>query len=258
MKDLNKNELPVYDVKYTQNKAFEKISEKSNNYIFKCFESAIQFVKNKKVIGIINCPVAKETLFKKKYQGVTEFLSKKIKTSNKEVMLIYNKNLSVSPLTTHISLNQVSKKINKLTIIKKVKTIDKFYKRIFKIKPKIAILGLNPHNFSSSKKNEEKNVIIPAINIIKKSKIKVVGPISVDTSFISYKKNKFDVIIGMYHDQVLTPFKALFKFDAINITLGLPFIRTSPDHGTAVNLIGKKKSNPKSLIESIKFFNNIK
>ena len=89
-------------------------------------------------------------------------------------------------------------------------------------------------------------------------KIKVKGPVSADSSFMISQKNKFDVIIGMYHDQVLTPFKALFNFDAINVTLGLPYIRTSPDHGVAENIIGKRIANPRSLIESIKFFNYIK
>ena len=86
----------------------------------------------------------------------------------------------------------------------------------------------------------------------------MVGPISPDTSFMLYKKYKFDVIFGMYHDQVLTPFKSLFKYDAINITLGLPYIRISPDHGVAEDIVGKKIANPRSLIESIKFFNYIK
>ena len=84
------------------------------------------------------------------------------------------------------------------------------------------------------------------------------GPVAPDSSFMLFKKNKFDVIIGMYHDQVLTPFKALFNFNAINVTLGLPYIRTSPDHGTAENIVGKRIANSRSLIESIKFFNYIK
>ena len=83
------------------------------------------------------------------------------------------------------------------------------------------------------------------------------GPVSPDTSFMIFKEKKFDVLIGMYHDQVLTPFKALFKFNAINITLGLSFLRTSPDHGVAKNIVSKKKANSESLIESIKFFNHI-
>ena len=173
-------------------------------------------------------------------------------------MLIYNKSLSVSPITTHIPLSQVNKKISQYNIIKKVKIINNFYKKIFNKKPNFAILGLNPHNFSSSTKSEEKIIITKAIKRLTKMNIKVSGPIAPDSSFMISKKYKFDVIIGMYHDQVLTPFKALYKYDAINITLGLPYIRVSPDHGVAENIVGKKVANPKSLIESIKLFNYLK
>ena len=258
IKDLSGNELPVYNVKYKQKKPFQKISSKSNKYIFKSFDIATKLIKNKKIIGFINCPISKEFLFKNKYQGVTEFLSKKAGVENNEVMLIFNKKLSVSPLTTHIPLHQVCKKINKLKIIKKVKIINNFYKKIFNKNPNIAVLGLNPHNFSPAKKSEEKEIIFPAIKAIKKSRIKVIGPLSPDTSFMLFKRYKLDVILGMYHDQVLTPFKTLFEYNAINITLGLPYIRISPDHGVAENIIGKNIASPKSLIESIKFFNNIK
>ena len=257
-KDLHGSEIPVYDVDYKQEKPFQKISIKSNKYIFKCFNVAINFINNKKIIGFVNCPVSKESLFKNKYQGITEFLSKKAKVSGDEVMLIYNKKLSVSPLTTHIPLSQVSKKISKLKIIKKVKIINNFYKKIFNKKPNFAILGLNPHNFSSAKRSEEKEIIFPAVKAIKKLRIKAIGPISPDTGFTILKQYKIDVIFGMYHDQVLSTFKTLFKCDAINITLGLPYFRLSPDHGIAENIIGKNIANPKSLIESIKFFNCIK
>ena len=172
-------------------------------------------------------------------------------------MLIYNKKLSVSPITTHIPLKQVSSKIKKSKIIKKVKVINTFYKKIFNKKPNFAILGLNPHNFSQSEKSEEKKIIYQAIKNLTKFKIKVSGPVPADSSFVIFKKYKFDVIIGMYHDQVLTPFKALFNYNAINITLGLPYIRISPDHGVAENITGKKIASPRSLIESIKFFNYI-
>ena len=256
--DLNVDELPVYDVEYIQKKPFQKISSKSNNYIFECFNIAIELIKNKKILGFVNCPVSKEFLFRNKYQGITEFLSRKAGTEGSEVMLIYNKKLSVSPLTTHIPLRQVSYKINKSNIVKKVKIINDFYKKIFNINPNIAVLGLNPHNFSETKKFEEKEIISPAIKTIKKAGIKIMGPIPPDTSFMLIKQYKLDVILGMYHDQVLAPFKALFEYDAINVTLGLPYIRTSPDHGIAKNIIGKKVANPKSLIESIKFFNHIK
>ena len=112
-------------------------------------------------------------------------------------MLIYNKKLSVSPLTTHIPLHQVCKKINKLRIIKKIKIINNFYKKIFNKNPNIAILGLNPHNFSQAKKSEEKEIIVPAIKTIKKSRIKVIGPIPSDTGFMLFKRYKLDVILGI-------------------------------------------------------------
>ncbi len=258
IRDLNEVELPVYDIDYTQKKPFEKISSKSNKYIFKCFEVALKFVKDKKILGFINCPISKEYLFKNKHQGVTEFLSKKLNKKNNEVMLIYNKKLSVSPITTHIPLNQVSKKINQYKIVEKVKIIDNFYKKFLNKKPNFAILGLNPHNFSISKKSEEKKIINKAIKSLVKLKINAKGPVAPDSSFVIFKKYKFDVIIGMYHDQVLSPFKALYNFFAINITLGLPYIRISPDHGIAEDILGKKIANPNSLIESIKFFNYIK
>ena len=259
IRDLNEIELPVYDIDYTQKKPFEKISSKSNKYIFECFEVALKFVKDKKILGFINCPISKEYLFKNKYQGVTEFLSKKLnKKNNNEVMLIYNKKLSVSPITTHIPLNQVSKKINQYKIVEKVKIINNFYKKFLNKKPNFAILGLNPHNFSISKKSEEKKIINKAIKSLVKLKINAKGPVAPDSSFVIFKKYKFDVIIGMYHDQVLSPFKALYNFFAINITLGLPYIRISPDHGIAEDIVGKKIANPNSLIESIKFFNYIK
>ena len=259
IRDLNEIGLPVYDIDYTQKKPFEKISSKSNKYIFECFEVALKFVKDKKILGFINCPISKEYLFKNKYQGVTEFLSKKLnKKNNNEVMLIYNKKLSVSPITTHIPLNQVSKKINQYKIVEKVKIINNFYKKFLNKKPNFAILGLNPHNFSISKKSEEKKIINKAIKSLVKLKINAKGPVAPDSSFVIFKKYKFDVIIGMYHDQVLSPFKALYNFFAINITLGLPYIRISPDHGIAEDIVGKKIANPNSLIESIKFFNYIK
>ena len=256
--DLKSNELPVYDIEYKQKKSFEKISNKSNKYILKCFSLAKKLAESKKILGFINCPISKEFLFQNKHQGITEFLAKKSGKSGNEVMLIYNKKLSVAPITTHIPLNQVSSKIKKSQIIKKTKIINTFYKKIFNKKPNFAILGLNPHNFSSSMKSVEKKIIFKAVKNLMKFKIKVSGPVPADSSFMIFKKYKFDVIVGMYHDQVLAPFKAIFKFDAINITLGLPYIRVSPDHGVAENIVGKRMANSKSLIESIKFFNYIK
>ena len=121
-------------------------------------------------------------------------------------------------------------------------------------KPKIGILGLNPHNAELRKKSEEIKIISPAIKKMKKLGIKLDGPLVSDTLFMKDYK-KYNIVIGMYHDQVLAPFKAIFKFDAINVTLGLKYLRVSPDHGVATNLIGEKKADPQSLIKCINFLN---
>ena len=248
---LDNKTINLIDVKYNPNKAFEKISSKSNIFIKKSFELAFQIIKKQKIHKFINGPISKKNFLKSKFLGITEYISKKFLTK-KTCMLIYNKNLSVCPVTTHLPLKLIPKKINKKNISEKVSLIDNFYKKKFNIKPRIAILGLNPHCESILKYNEDEKIIRPLIKILK-YKYNVTGPYSADTIFLKNNRKRFDVILGMYHDQVLTPIKTLFEYDAINITLGLPFIRVSPDHGPNESMIGKNLSNPQSLLSAIKF-----
>ena len=159
-------------------------------------------------------------------------------------MLIRNNQISISPITTHIDLRNVAKKITKELIIKKIKTINFWFKKYQRKKPRICILGLNPHNAEFKKTSEEVRIITPAIKKLKKNGIRIDGPFAADTIFLNKYKD-FDVIIGMFHDQIISPFKTLFKFDAINITLGLKYLRVSPDHGIASDIILKNKANPK-------------
>ena len=229
----------------------------SNNYIKKCFDLSLKIIKNNKAVGFINGPVSKKHFLKKKYPGITEYISKKI-YSNKQVMLIYNKKLSVSPITTHVPLKKVAKNITKEKIISNVIQINKFYMKVLRKKPNIAILGLNPHCETIDMKSEEKQKILPAINLLKKIKIKIKGPYSADTFFLKENLKNYDVVVGMYHDQVLTPIKTLFKFNAINITLGLPFIRVSPDHGPNFKMLGKNISDPSSIFYAMDFFKKIR
>jgi 4-hydroxy-L-threonine phosphate dehydrogenase PdxA len=230
----------------------------NKNYILKCIDLAHKAALNKSIKGFINCPIDKKKTFQNKKIGVTELLAKKNNSLGKEVMMIYNKDFSVVPITTHINVKDIAKSITTNRIINKIKTLDIFYKKILKKKPTIAILGLNPHNNELRKKSEERKIIIPAINKLKKNGIKVLGPFASDTIFLNKKKYKYDTIVGMYHDQVLGPFKALFGLRAINITLGLKYIRVSPDHGTASDIFCSNKGNPTSLLEAIKFFKKIK
>ena len=251
------NDLNILNVNYSNNKIFSKITYKSSKYISECFKLGLNLIKNNKNITIINGPISKKHFLKKKYLGITEYISKKTKSKN-HVMLIYNEKISVSPITTHLPLKNVSKTKSKKKIIVNVNEINKFYYNFLKKRPKIAILGINPHCESIAKISEEKKIIIPAINLLKKNKLFVDGPFSTDTFFLKKNIDKYDVVIGMYHDQVLTPIKTLYNFNAINITLGLPFIRISPDHGPNFEMLGKNKSDPSSFFCAMRFINKIK
>ena len=250
LKKLHK--INLINVDYNQSKLFEKISNKSNQYIGNCFDIALEILNRKISDKLINGPISKKYFLKKKFIGITEYLAKKT-NSKKIAMIIYNKSLSVSPLTTHLPVKYIVKKITKYEIINKVKTINSFWHKRFQYKPKIAITGLNPHCESIDDFNEDEKIIKPTIKYLKKNKYNISGPYSADTVFLKNNRKKFDVIIGMYHDQVLTPVKTLFEYDAINITAGLPFIRVSPDHGPNEQMLGKNISNPLSLFRSIKF-----
>tara|TARA_B100000780_G_scaffold243208_1_gene186372 strand:- start:279 stop:1244 length:966 start_codon:yes stop_codon:yes gene_type:complete len=250
---LNNKKINLINIEYKFNRCFEKISSKSNNYIKESFNVALKIIIKNKFSKLINGPISKKHFLKGKILGITEYLAKKTKRKNNVAMLIYNKELSVSPITTHLPLKNVHKNISKKKIYTHVKLITEFYKKNFKKNPRIAITGLNPHCESNFKDCEEDAIIIPAIKNLKARNYKVEGPFSADSIFSNEQLKNFDVIIGMYHDQVLSPMKALFGFDAINITLGLPFVRISPDHGPNSSMLGKNLSDPQSLIEALKF-----
>tara|TARA_S200000501_G_scaffold18776_1_gene16595 strand:- start:622 stop:1587 length:966 start_codon:yes stop_codon:yes gene_type:complete len=248
---LDNKSINLINVNYNVTKGFENISSKSNKYIESCFQLAFKVIKTNKIKRFVSGPINKNTFLNKKYLGITEYISKNFKIK-KNAMLIYNKKLSVCPLTTHLPLKLVSKKISKKLIIEKVELINQFYRKL-NIKPKIAVLGLNPHCESVSKFNEDLKIVKPAIKILKRKRYNIYGPFPADTMFLKNNRDKFDVILGMYHDQVLTPVKTIFEYDAINITLGLPFVRISPDHGPNEKMMGKNISNPLSLIKAISF-----
>ena len=253
LNNLNKKTINIIDVNFNFKKPFDKISSKSNSYIEKSFKIALQIIKKNSFSGIINGPISKKNFLKEKYFGITEYLADKTNNNNKVAMLIYNKKLSVSPITTHLPLKLVNKSLSKKKIINQVILIKDFYKKKFNINPKIGITGLNPHCESNYKSSEEKKIIIPAIKYLKKRTFNVSGPFPADTIFMKDNLKKFDCIVGMYHDQVLTPIKTIFDFNAINITLGLPFVRISPDHGPNEKMMGKNQSNPTSLVQAINF-----
>ena len=227
---------------------------RKKNYILQCIDIAHDLAIKKKINGFINCPVDKK-IFKGKFKGMTEYVSKKNNTEKSEIMMIYNPSLSVVPLTTHIKLNKVTSNISLKKIMIKIANLNKYFKTLFKFKPKIAVLGLNPHNYENDQNSEEVKYIIPALKRLRKKNINVVGPFSADSFFQNKNLKKYNIVVGMYHDQVLTPFKTIFNYDAINITLGLKYIRVSPDHGIGTDIIGKKVANSLSMFKAINFLN---
>ena len=249
---LNNKIINIIDVNYDEDLKFQKISNKSNKYIKDCFKISFKILKSGITNKLINGPISKSSFLNKKYLGITEYLAKETK-SDQNAMLIYNKKLSVSPITTHLPLKSVVRNISKRKIIKKIILINSFYNKYLGFRPKIILLGLNPHCESVDKFNEDEKILKPTIKYLSNKKINVKGPYSADTAFLKKNRKDIDVIVGMYHDQVLTPIKTLYEYDAINITLGLPFIRISPDHGPNQKMLGQNKSNPLSLIRAIEF-----
>lgn len=249
---LSKNNIFIIDIPFNH----KDLSVKNKNlYIKKSFDVGLNLIKENSSLALINGPISKSTFLRGKYNGMTEYLAYKTKSLN-EVMLIFNKELSVSPVTTHIPINKVTNKIKKKIIVSKITSINKFYKKFLGFEPNIAITGLNPHCETFAGKNIEKEEILPAIKKLKNKKIKILGPLSADTIFLEANRKKFDVIVGMYHDQVLAPMKTIFGFNAINITIGLPFIRITPDHGPNYKMFGLNRSKPDSLIQAFNFVKN--
>ncbi len=233
------------------------VGKNNKSYFNKTINFAIQSLKNKKAEGFINLPINKKIL-PKQFIGFTEFFSSKLNTSGKETMLLYNRSFSVSPVTTHIEVNNISRFLTKKKIINNVKNIKKFYKKYIKKDVNILITGLNPHaGIDMEKMNEERKIIIPAIKELRKNYANISGPYSADSVYnYGLKLKKPFCIVGMYHDQVLPIFKSINKFDGINITIGSKFLRASPDHGTASNITNPKNIYNLSFKKCISFFSS--
>lgn len=224
-------------------------------FVLESINKAIDFANNKQIKAITTMPIEKYVMQKGGFNfiGHTEYLSYK-SNSKKPVMLMASpfSKLKVVPIKTHVSLKQSVELLNEEEIIETIEIINKDLQKYLKKSINIAVLGVNPHAGEQGiMGTEEISIIAPAINKLKNKGIKITGPLPADTAFSKNNIKNFDVIVGMYHDQVLTPFKTLLFEEGVNVTLGLPFIRTSPDHGTALDIADKNIANPKSVIASI-------
>lgn len=223
--------------------------------VFTYITDSVKLCLQNKAQAIATAPISKSTLKNSgiDFQGHTEILAHYSDTKE-FAMMMYGKSLSVVLVTIHIPLKEVPFSITTEKILNKIILTDVSLKKRFGIKsPEIAVCGLNPHAGEDSLfGDEEEKIIIPAVKKALEKGIKVSGPLPADTLFFKAKNKRYDAVLAMYHDQGLTPFKLLHFEDGVNTTLGLPFPRTSVDHGTAYDIAGKNIADPKSMIEAIK------
>ncbi len=238
-----------------KNFRFGRISPLYGKASLEYIDKAIELIKEKEIQVLVTCPVSKEAinLAGIDFKGHTEYLASHFRVKD-FVMMLVGGNLKTSLVTRHIPLSKVSSILNTSDIYKTILLTEKALREFFGIKdPKIAVSSLNPHAGEGSfLGEEEKKKIMPAISLAKKHIKNICGPYPADTIFHSYLRGDYDCVVCMYHDQALIPLKMLFREKGVNLTLSLPFIRTSPLHGTAFDIAGKNRASPLSLIEAIK------
>ncbi|MEA3493611.1 MAG: 4-hydroxythreonine-4-phosphate dehydrogenase PdxA [Candidatus Margulisiibacteriota bacterium] len=231
-----------------------QVSKAAGKASVEYIEKAIRLAKDGKIDAITTGPINKESIHKAgyKFQGHTEILATRTGAKDYAMMFISD-SLWIMLVTTHLPLKEVSKHIDKQKIVKRIKLAHETLLKLRGKKPKIGVAGLNPHAGEAGIfGDEEIKIIKPAVDAAKKLGINVKGPISPDAIFYLANIGMFDIVIAMYHDQGLIPLKLLSFNHSVNVTVGLPIIRTSVDHGTGFDIAGKGWAKPQSLIEAIK------
>ena len=220
---------------------------------------AVELTLKQQIAGVVTNPIHKSVLYGSgfTFQGHTDFLAELARQHGHEarpVMMLVSGDLRTVPLTVHIPLKDVPSALTTDVIVDQCQVIFRDLQQYFGIsRPKIGMTGLNPHaGENSTIGTEERDIIAPAITTLAGEGIAINGPLPADTVFHGAARAKYDVIVCMYHDQALIPVKTIGFCDGVNATLGLPFVRTSPDHGTALALAGTGKANPSSLIAAIR------
>ena len=260
-KEIDTNRLTVIKQEFNEDRVAGKPKPQHAETIIKVVERAVKFAKSGKCSAICTMPISKSILkagAKFRFPGHTEYLAYLDKSSNFAMMLV-NKYLKVVPATIHVPIKDITKCLNAEKIEKIIRTTHYELVNRFSIShPDIWISGLNPHaGENGTIRDEEKKYISPVIKKLQSEGYNLLGPISADTMFYEKKRRKFDAAICMYHDQALIPIKTLDFHTSVNLTIGLSFIRTSPDHGTAFDIAGKNLANPTSAIEAIKLAWNL-
>ena len=232
---------------------FGEPTKESGKYAVLSLQSSVKDLRLNLIDVLVTLPINKHNIQSKKFNfpGHTDYISNELK--GESLMFMVSKELKVGLLTDHVPINKVSSLINESLISKKINIIINSLKTDFGIyKPKVAVLGVNPHTGDNGVIGIEDDTIIrPAIDNLKKSGNLIFGPYSADSFFGSKQYQNYDAIVASYHDQGLIPFKTLTFGKGVNFTAGLDRIRTSPDHGTAYEIAGKGIANPESFEEAI-------
>ena len=232
-----------------------KPSQVAGEASLKALEIAVNDLKEGKVDVLVTAPINKNTIQSDKFNftGHTEYLQDRLGGEDEPLMILMNENLKVALVTTHDPIKDLSNKITKELIIKKLNIFNNSLKKDFRLeRPRIAVLSLNPHAGDGGLiGTEEKETIIPAIEEAYNSGLVCFGPYPADGFFGAALYKNFDGVLAMYHDQGLAPFKALSMDDGVNYTAGLEYVRTSPDHGTAYDIAGKSKASANSMRQAI-------
>ena len=253
---IKKSKINFFDCASTNPKQIKigKINLASAKMAIDSVVSCVDACLDKKIDAMVTAPLSKKglQLAGYNYPGHTEFLADYTKAQSYAMMFVADQ-LKVVLVTTHLPLKEVSRRISLKLILEKIKLADTSLKSLFKIrKPKIGVCALNPHAGENGIfGDEESKIIIPAINSARKNKIEVFGPFPSDSIFSPEISGKFDCVLAMYHDQGLIPLKLSGIGNSVNLTLGLPFVRTSPDHGTALDIAGKGMANPNGMVSAI-------
>ncbi len=223
--------------------------------ILESIERAVGFVRQGEASAVVTNPIAKSVLYRAgfRHPGHTEYLGELAAQwggAARPVMMLWSPDLAVVPVTIHIALAEAPRALTREAILETSRIVARDLKTRFKIdRPRLAMAGLNPHaGEGGAMGREEIEVIAPAIASLREEGLDIVGPLPADTMFHAAARKTYDAAIVMYHDQGLIPLKTLAFDDGVNVTLGLPFIRTSPDHGTAFDIAGQGRANPASLI----------
>ncbi len=231
-----------------------KPTQLGGKYAFKSLEAATQDLASGKIDVLVTAPISKEAMAMSgfKFPGHTEYLAS-LAGEAEALMLMVSGDLRVALATTHIALKDVSASLSREKIIEKIAALDKSLRRDFGIqRPKIAVFGLNPHAGENGKMGtEEQEIIVPAIRQANAQGHLAFGPYPADGFFGSGSRSQFDAVLAMYHDQGLAAFKALAFEDGVNFTAGIPVVRTSPDHGTAFDIVGQDKASELSMRSAI-------